>query len=122
MNLCLMVGALALQLASPDFTLSWTHSVEKTGWREDWRLEERGLSLTRAAVKGSGAGMEPGPGAALEGDWWVWEIEGLQVPELRLAASGATGGGWQLCADGTCHELGATPGEPVVVAPCGRGS
>ncbi len=115
---CLSVGALALHLAAGGFTLEWTHSVERIPWREEWRVEPGGLRLVRAAVKGSGAGMEPGAGARLEAGWWVWEPGLPPVPALDLAASGATGSGWRLCADGACREIGAEPGAGVRLAPC----
>ncbi|MFZ5751393.1 MAG: DUF1850 domain-containing protein [Pseudomonadota bacterium] len=115
---CLSVGALALHLATGAFTLEWTHSVERIPWREEWRVEAGGLRLVRAAVRGSGAGMEPGEGARLVGGWWVWEPDRPPVPELDLAASGATGAGWRLCADGACRELGAAAGAAIRIAPC----
>ena len=74
MSSCLMAGALALALApGGHFTLEWIHSVEKDGWREEWQVTDAGLVNTLAAVKGSGAGMEPGEGGHWDGDWWVWE-------------------------------------------------
>ena len=97
MSSCLLIGAVALSLGSPDFTLGWTHSVEKVGWVESWRVEGQGLRLTRVAIKGSGAGMEPADDARLEDGWWVWNPENTVLPGLVLAASGATGAGWQLC-------------------------
>ncbi len=112
-----MIGATTLALASGGFTLDWTHSVEHVGWREHWRVVGDQLTLTRAAVRGSGAGMEPGDDARLVDGWWVWS-PGTVVPELRLAASGATGAGWRLCADGRCHEIGAAASEPLRLAPC----
>ncbi|MFX6230366.1 DUF1850 domain-containing protein, partial [Acinetobacter baumannii] len=30
-------------LAVAAFTLSWTHSVEKVEWQEDWRVTPQGL-------------------------------------------------------------------------------
>ncbi|MGZ9810147.1 DUF1850 domain-containing protein [Pseudoroseicyclus sp. H15] len=120
MSTCLAVGAALLMLAAPDFTLSWEHSVEHTGWRESWRVEGDALHLTRAEVQGSGAGMEPGPEARLVDGWWVSEAD-LTVPALTLAASGATAGGWQLCAGGTCHEIGAEAGAPITLSPCAEG-
>jgi len=117
MSACLMIGALAVILPGPGFSLDWTHSVEHTGWHEEWRVEPGGLHLTGAAVKGSGAGMEPGEGARLEGDWWRWPAD-LHVPELLLAASGATGDGWHLCDGVACRDLGAVAGAPVRLAPC----
>ncbi|MFV0299313.1 MAG: DUF1850 domain-containing protein [Paracoccus sp. (in: a-proteobacteria)] len=126
MSACLMAGTLALTLAGDSFVLEWTHSVEKTAWRENWAIREGGLLLTGAAVKGSGAGMEPGPGAVLKDGWWVWRPDLPPQPRLTLAASGATGGGWRLCAaglpGGDCVELGAAAGQPVTLRPCpGKG-
>jgi len=118
MTACLMAGAVALTLAGPDFTLHWTHSVEKVEWREDWRIGATSLTLTRVAIKGSGAGMDPDPAARLEQGWWVWKPM-TTLPALTLAASGATGAGWTLCSGAKCHELGAAPGEPIRLAPCG---
>jgi hypothetical protein len=113
-----MIGVTALALAGQGFTLSWEHSVEKVEWRETWEVAADGLRLTEAAVKGSGAGMEPGEGARLDGGWWVWTPRLPPVPALDLAASGATRGGWLLCADGGCREIGAAPGEAVRLRPC----
>jgi hypothetical protein len=115
-----MVGAVALGLSAPAFSLHWTHSVERSEWVEDWLVEPEGLRLTRARVKGSGAGMEPGENAVLAEGWWVWTPD-LAVPRLRLAASGATGAGWRLCDGAACRELGAVAGEAVVLAPCAGG-
>jgi len=172
LSICLtLAGGAAVVVASSAFTLSWTHSVERTGWHERWSLvdarstasaidpeegtdaesalaERRGdalgadleddsaagpndvpggeglgmsgtaLELVEARVRGSGAGMDPGAGARLEGGWWVWMPDLPPVPELVLAMSGSSGGGWTLCGEGGCREFGAEPGEPVVLAPC----
>ncbi len=115
---CLLVGATALTLSSGGFDLSWRHSVEKTEWRESWVVEGDALRLTEAAVKGSGAGMDPGPGARLEDGWWIWTPDLPPVPALTLAASGATGGGWSLCDGETCLEIGAAAGDAIRLAPC----
>lgn len=119
MSVCLLAGAVTLTLAGADFSLSWRHSVEKVDWREDWRIEAEGLRLIRAAVKGSGAGMEPGEGARLEAGWWVWQPTAPPVAELWLAASGATGAGWTLCSGGECREIGTEAGQAIRLAPCG---
>ncbi|WP_299359524.1 DUF1850 domain-containing protein [uncultured Paracoccus sp.] len=113
---CLLVGTLMLAAAN-GFTLEWAHSVERTGWRESWSVTAEGLHLDRAAVRGSGAGMEPGAGATRQDGWWVWSPD-LTVPHLVLAASGATQGGWTLCADDGCHVIGADPDNPVILRPC----
>lgn len=115
---CLLVGATALTLASAGFDLTWRHSVEKTEWRESWVVEDGRLRLSEAAVKGSGAGMEPGPEARLQGGWWVWTPDLAPVASLTLAASGATGAGWRLCDAAACHDIGAAAGAPLRLAPC----
>lgn len=114
---CLMIGASLLALTTPEFTLEWQHSVEKVRWREGWSVGADGLRLTTAAVKGSGAGMEPGDGATLLDGWWVWHPDAAPLAGLTLATSGATGGGWRLCADGVCHDLPET-GATVRLRPC----
>ena len=134
MSVCATVAGIATLVAGSGFTLSWTHSVERTEWRERWTVADDGLRLLEARVRGSGAGMDPGDGARLDDGWWVWEPTPPAVPSLALAASGETGGGWTLCddvgddvGDGTgdaanggagCRELGATAQEPTLVAPC----
>ncbi|MBO9454318.1 DUF1850 domain-containing protein [Paracoccus sp. R12_1] len=119
MSTCLLAGAMALTLSAPDFTLEWTHSIEHVVWREFWRVEAEQLSLTGAAIKGSGAGMEPGPDAVLRDGWWVWTPDLAPQRELLLAASGATGGGWRICDSAlACHELGVVSGEAISLRPC----
>lgn len=115
---CLLVGAIALHLGQGSFELGWQHSVEKTGWREIWRVENGTLRLMEAAVKGSGAGMEPGDDAQLLDGWWVWHPDLPPVASLTLAASGATQGGWQICHDGTCREIGKIQSDPITVKAC----
>ena len=118
MSLCLLAGGKTIMLAVSAFSLSWTHSVQKTEWRERWQVTPAGLELAEAAVKGSGAGMEPGPDAVLRDGWWVWKPDLVALSSLTLAASGATGGGWTLCHDGGCLEAGTVEGEDVVLRPC----
>ncbi|SIT12708.1 DUF1850 domain-containing protein [Paracoccus saliphilus] len=118
MNGCLLAGMMTIALNGADFRLEWTHSVEKVTWREYWRIKEGGLGLTKAAVKGSGAGMEPGEGAELQDDWWVWTPDLPVQPQLVLAASGATGGAWRICDGEACREIGAAPGAPIILRPC----
>lgn len=115
---CLLIGAIAMALSGDRFTLEWTHSVEKVGWHEEWIVNEAGLRLMKAAIKGSGAGMEPGPNARLEDGWWVWHPNRPPVPDLLLAASGATPSGWRLCDGPDCRDLGAKSGEAITIKPC----
>lgn len=121
MPACLMVGTKALALAGAAFTLSWVHSVEKTGWIEAWEMTAAGLHMTEARVQGSGAGMDPGQGAVLRDGWWVWKPRLAPVPELVLGDSGATVSPWTLCTGGTCLELGRKPGPPIHIRPCKKG-
>lgn len=118
MSGCLLIGAAVLALAAPEFTLSWTHSVEKVAWVETWMTEGDSLRLTRVAIKGSGAGMEPADDARLESGWWVWNPHNTVLQGLTLAASGATGAGWKLCSGGECQEIGATAGAALSLRPC----
>ncbi len=115
---CLLAGAQVLALVGGSFTLSWTHSVEKTGWGETYAVTAEGLKLTEARVQGSGAGMDPGPGAVLQDGWWVWKPTLPAVPELLLGDSGATVSPWTLCSGAKCLTLGAEPGPPIEIRPC----
>ena len=115
---CLLIGAVAVALSGDRFTLEWTHSVEKVAWREQWVINQEGMRVLRAAVKGSGAGMEPGPNAALMDGWWVWRPNLPPQPELVLAASGATPSAWRLCDGDDCRDIGADPGAAITLRPC----
>ena len=103
MSSCLMIGAVALALSGDRFTLEWTHSVERVAWREEWSHRR---AATEGVGQGSGAGMEPGPNAVRDGDWWVWRPNLLPQLELVLAASGATPSAWLLCDGDDCREIG----------------
>jgi hypothetical protein len=118
MNLCILAAGKTVTLAVTAFTLSWTHSVEKTRWQEDWAIVPAGLQIVEARVKGSGAGMEPAEGAVLEHGWWVYAPKLRPQQSLVLAASGATGEGWTLCTAQDCRTIGALAGEPVELKRC----
>ena len=118
MSLCILAAGKITALAVTAFTLSWTHSVEKTRWEEDWKITPAGLEIVEARVKGSGAGMEPPEGAVLENGWWVYTPTLPPRPAVALAASGATEGGWQLCAAQACIEFGALAGDAVKLSAC----
>ena len=94
--ICIAAGAKALTLAATAFALSWTHSVEKTRWEERWLAGPQGLTVVEGRVEGSGAGMEPPPDAVLRDGAYVYTPHLAPIPELVLAASGATGSGWTL--------------------------
>ncbi|MBK3772835.1 DUF1850 domain-containing protein [Azospirillum brasilense] len=122
--LCLSAlgGAVLAALPGPAFTLSWTHSVEKTEWREEWRIADGRLVLTEARVKGSGAGMEPPDGARLADGWWVWTPAVPPLERVVLAASIFTPD-HELCAGQECRPLhgwiGGPVPSPLELKPCG---
>ncbi|MBD3788130.1 MAG: DUF1850 domain-containing protein [Sphingomonadales bacterium] len=113
MSLCIAAGGPVLALAVGGFTLSWNHSVEHITWWERWEVTGTGLRPVEARVIGPGAGMEAPEGATRHADGWHYRPDLPPQPEVFLAASGATGAGWTLCAAGACHEIGATEGAPV---------
>ena len=117
--ICILAGGKTMSLAATAFTLTWTHSVEKTRWEESWLAGPNGLTVIEGRIEGSGAGMEPPENARLEDGAYVYRLDRDPIPELVLAASGATGGGWQLCTEGTgCHELGRDSGAPIHLRWC----
>lgn len=118
MSLCILAAGKLTTLAVSAFTLAWTHSVERTRWEEDWKLTASGLEIVEARIRGSGAGMEPPEGAVLKNGWWVYRPALPRQDRLVLAASGATGEGWLLCAKGSCTVIGEGAGEPVIVSAC----
>ena len=117
MSLCLAVGGKVLTMAVTAFTLSWTHTVEKTTWSESWQVLPEGLTVVSARVEGSGAGMEPPPDAVSDGTGWTYRPELPAQPRVVLANS-AEGGTWRLCGGDECLTLGGTGGAPIVLEPC----
>jgi hypothetical protein len=119
MSLCLAAAGLAIEIAASSFTLAWTHTIEKTEWRESWRIEGERLVLTEASVKGSGAGMEPPPEARLQDGFYVWN-PGIERAEILLRRD-PHAGDWRLCANARCAPLGEWLGrdaDPVRLFPC----
>lgn len=113
MTLCIATGSAVLALAVQSFTLSWTHSVTKTLWWEKWEVSPDGFRPIEARISGSGAGMEPPEDAVLADGVWSYVPNLPYQRDMLLASSGTTGGGWLLCAQGTCWKLGETPGPPL---------
>ena len=119
-GLCALALATGLSWSIPggDMVLAWKHSIELTEWREYWHIDNRGLILVEARVKGSGAGMDPGPGAQYKDGWWVWQpMPQVELKALNLARSGFVDD-YTLCLDGTCRPLaiwlpGLGPGGDV---------
>jgi len=122
--LCLVVaGVVRATIPDSEITLSWEHSVEHIRWEEHYRLAGDALVLTRARVRGMGAGMEPAPGSVLRNGWWTWEPDS-RFPALRLTHS-SYAGDYTLCWRGACRTLGALvgttrEGEAVEVRGCAQ--
>ena len=106
MSLCLTAGGTTLALALQAFTLSWTHSVERTEWREEWRVTDRGLVIDSASVAGSGAGMEVPEGAVLREGAWHYRPTLAPQRSVAFADAGRDAGDWRLCSEGTCRKVG----------------
>ncbi len=119
MSLCVL-GAKTLMIAASTFTLTWTHSVQKTIWEERWRVEPGGLRIVDARVEGSGAGMEAGEGATFDGRFWSWKPNVPLLPEVLLRRSDAVPQGWTLCAAGECRAIAdkAETADVVALKPC----
>lgn len=111
MALCIATASGVTKLAITLFTLSWTHSVEKTSWQEDWRIANGRLEIVEARVEGSGAGMEPGVAARFDGRFWRWRPALAPLAELALRNSQAIPEGWKLCSGQTCHILGGAKSD-----------
>ena len=114
LSLCLTSAGVVKVLSIAAFTLAWTHSIEKTEWREDWRVTPQGLELVQARVKSFGAGMEPPADARLVDGWFQWQPKHAPMPQVVLGNSGAAGE-WRLCSDGGCRTLSEILGHPVGV-------
>jgi hypothetical protein len=118
MGFCLLAAGKTTVFAASAFTLAWTHSVEKTRWEEHWQVVPAGLQVVEARVRGSGAGMDPPEGSVFRDGWWTYWPTVPPQQRLVLAASGATGEGWTLCAQGRCTVIGERAAEPTVVTAC----
>lgn len=124
-GLCLALGAVIVALGSDAAELRWTHSVQKTQWREHWRATENSLVLDQAAVQSSGAGMEPGENAVLRDGFWIWRPSLPPQKAVTLTRSPFTGEDWQICVpDSGCRPVGSyftdiAPDQAVTLQPCG---
>jgi hypothetical protein len=124
MSVCLAAGGVIKVLQVAAFTLSWTHSVEKMSWSEQWIVTDRGLEIVQARVQGSGAGIDPPAGAKLVDGAYQWKPDRPALGELILANSGAAGE-WRICTD-ACRTLAdyfdvKAAGPTTRVAPCAAG-
>lgn len=96
LGVCLLLAAAAdgppRFVPQQQFTLAWTHSIERQRWEEDYTVQ-RGpagqprLLATAARVRGSAAGMEPPPDAVLHDGWYHYRPAERLPSELRLTRS-----------------------------------
>ena len=122
MSLCLAAGLLTATLGVDSFTLAWAHSIEKIRWEEDWHVEGTMLVLAEARIRGTGAGMEPPPGAILDKGVWHYRPALPAQRVLRLAHSPYTAG-YELCLADHCAPLadrlpGIDPTTVVELSAC----
>ncbi|HEX5697982.1 MAG TPA: DUF1850 domain-containing protein [Rhodoferax sp.] len=115
LGICLSLAA-ALQ-GSPvafvpvtQFTLAWTHSIEKVRWEEDYAVRLDSVSgqpllhAVQARVRGSAAGMEPPFDAVLRQGWYHYTPT-INIPtELRLTRSEFTPD-YEVCVKGRCKPM-----------------
>jgi hypothetical protein len=120
-GICLMAGLL-LAVLDDTVTLSWTHSIQKTVWEEDYRREGNVLRLTEARVRGTGAGMEPPQSAVLKQGVWHYVPALPTLPSVQLRHSPYTAA-YRICSSDRCQLvtewLPGLPEETVIgLAPC----
>ncbi len=108
---CLVVaGIVAATIPGERFTLSWTHSIEKILWEEDYRVSGDVLQLVGSRIRGSGAGMEPQPGSVWkQGAWHRRENQALD--QLSLTRS-PYAGDYRWCNHSGCRPLSHWLGPP----------
>lgn len=117
MALCVWAGAALLAtLPISDFTLAWTHSIEKIRWEEDWHVTSAGLEIVEARIRGIGAGMEPPAGAELRSGIWHYHPE-IGMQEFVELARSREVPDYEFCVAGACLPLSySIPGLAVDTA------
>jgi hypothetical protein len=101
--------ALLARLPVEEFSLIWTHSVERIEWREEWRIATGLLVLEEARVRGNGAGMEVPDGAKLVDGLWIYQPHVPPLERLNLANSSFTTD-YRICVDDGCMDLAKVTG------------
>jgi hypothetical protein len=118
-TICLAGAGVVVKLAAA-ITLSWTHSVEKTRWEEDWRTHPAGIAIVESRVQGTGAGMEIPDDAKLKGRFYRYRPHLAPMKEVVLRRSGATAD-WNICIAGTCKPMSdyvPVDADPVTLSLC----
>ena len=110
--ICLVVaGALRATLPTNEVTLAWLHSVEKIRWQERYRVDRGALRLVEARIEGSGAGMDPPPGATFAGGAWTWRPAADRFPRVLLTVS-PFAKDYDVCYGGRCRTLKSLVASP----------
>ena len=115
MSLCIAASGKIITLAAAAFSLSWTHSVEKTLWQERWIVTNGQLEVIEGTVEGSGAGIYLPDNARRTEAGWTYTPALAPLDTLTLAASGMTPSPWTLCTQTRCLDLGAEAGDTVTL-------
>jgi hypothetical protein len=119
-------GSPAVFVSVTEFTLAWTHSIEKVRWEEDYAVrldplsQQPVLHAVQARVRGSAAGMEPPPDAVLRQGWYHYTPAIKTPPELRLTRSEFTPD-YEVCLPGRCQPLSdwiGSDGGVTLLKPC----
>ena len=118
MSICILSGLKLSTFAISFFTLSWTHSVEKIEWQEDWIINQNQLEIVEARVQGSGAGMEVPEGSNFVNGWWIYKPKNIKTNELLLATSNTNIQNWKICYDNSCSVLKNNEEQPIKIYPC----
>ncbi|MBI3505472.1 MAG: DUF1850 domain-containing protein [Proteobacteria bacterium] len=98
-----LVGA---SVPASDFTLAWTHSIEKVRWEEDWQVRGDRIVPIAARVRGGGAGMEPPADAVLRDGWFHYVPHVSPLTHVTLSRRGFAAD-YELCWDGACRPMAA---------------
>lgn len=109
-----------------EFTLAWTHSIEKIRWLENYSVQldtqnQPILIPGKAYIKGSGAGMDPPPDAKLlNNGWYEYQPKTKPLKVLRLTRSPYTDD-YDWCVADKCQTLKSimpTDGNITLLQPC----
>ena len=116
-GLCMgLEGVVWARLPVPEFTLAWTHSIEKIRWEEDYRLTSAGLVLGQARVRGNGAGMEIPDDARFEDGTWHYSRSLRPLQPLKLGRT-PEAGDYQVCLEELCRPMSRWLGPPTARHP-----
>ncbi|WP_366930092.1 DUF1850 domain-containing protein [Mesorhizobium sp.] len=115
MSVCILAACKITVLAFAAFTLSWTHSVERTRLEEDWRVTSAGFQIVKARIQGSG--VEPPEGSRLQQGWWVYRPTSTHCrASCSLHWERQARGGH--CDKDSCMVFGAAADDPMVLQKC----